>query len=206
MASNTKDKDYLTTHEAAKLLGISIRTAQIWANKGILRSWQTPGGHKRIVYQDVEKLLAERRQVLSIDHPINEINLLVIEDDPVLIQLYEGWSETCNLPINLFTAMNGFEGLIQSGICKPDVIISDLIMPKMDGFEMLQAMAESKDLQNAKVIVITSLSENEIKQRGSLPKNITLMHKPIALDVIEQALQKLISTKKCKVEDLAISE
>lgn len=56
-------KDVLTTAKAAKLLGVSTRTAQLWVESGQLPSWKTPGGHRRIPHQAVLNL---------IDNPIQE--------------------------------------------------------------------------------------------------------------------------------------
>lgn len=51
-------KDVLTTAEAARLLGVSTRTAQLWVETGHLPSWKTPGGHRRIPRQVVLNLIA----------------------------------------------------------------------------------------------------------------------------------------------------
>jgi excisionase family DNA binding protein len=55
-------KDVLTTASAAELLGVSIRTAQLWVESGRLPSWKTPGGHRRIPRQAVMELIEETTQ------------------------------------------------------------------------------------------------------------------------------------------------
>lgn len=50
-------KDILTTADAAELLGVSVRTAQLWVESGQLPSWKTPGGHRRIPRQAVLDLI-----------------------------------------------------------------------------------------------------------------------------------------------------
>lgn len=57
------DGDYLTTREAAELLGVALRTAQLWVEAGTLRAWKTAGGHRRITRESVNALLA--RQVAA---------------------------------------------------------------------------------------------------------------------------------------------
>lgn len=56
-------KDILTTAHAAELLGVSIRTAQLWVESGRLPSWKTPGGHRRIPKQAVLDLIEDPAQV-----------------------------------------------------------------------------------------------------------------------------------------------
>lgn len=53
------DRDILTTTETAKLLGVSVRTAQLLMEGGTVRSWKTPGGHRRVYRADIEALKEE---------------------------------------------------------------------------------------------------------------------------------------------------
>ncbi|MGJ5103117.1 excisionase family DNA-binding protein [Bradyrhizobium sp. HKCCYLRH2057] len=61
------DKDVLTTSEAAKLLGISVRTAQLLIEGGTLTSWKTPGGHRRVYRTEVEALIARTKPAPVLD-------------------------------------------------------------------------------------------------------------------------------------------
>lgn len=56
-----------TTREAAKALGVALRTAQLWAETGRLRAWKTVGGHRRILVSSIHELLKERgREVTAL--------------------------------------------------------------------------------------------------------------------------------------------
>jgi excisionase family DNA binding protein len=55
--SDDRDPDVLTTSQAARLLGISVRTSQLLIEGGALRSWKTPGGHRRVYRADVMALI-----------------------------------------------------------------------------------------------------------------------------------------------------
>ena len=59
-ASSFNDDPTLTTRDAARLLGISVSTAQKWIESGALESWKTPGGHRRMRQSAVIALLDER--------------------------------------------------------------------------------------------------------------------------------------------------
>ena len=51
------EKDILTTAQTAKLLGVSVRTAQLLIEGGSVPSWKTPGGHRRVYRTDIEALI-----------------------------------------------------------------------------------------------------------------------------------------------------
>lgn len=52
-------KTFCTTREAAELLGVSLRTAQLWSDSGLLTAWRTGGGHRRIVRSSIDNLLSQ---------------------------------------------------------------------------------------------------------------------------------------------------
>ncbi|MBY0521377.1 MAG: helix-turn-helix domain-containing protein, partial [Sphingomonas sp.] len=45
---DTVSNAYCTTRDAAKILGVSVRSVQVWVEKGLLRAWKTEGGHRRV--------------------------------------------------------------------------------------------------------------------------------------------------------------
>lgn len=57
--------EILTTAKAAKLLGVSVRTAQLWVESGELASWKTPGGHRRIPRSAVMELVEKHKETTS---------------------------------------------------------------------------------------------------------------------------------------------
>ena len=69
--------DILTTSQAAKLLGISVRTAQLLIEGGSLRSWKTPGGHRRVYRADVMALINQTHPAL----PPSVLSVSDVHDD-----------------------------------------------------------------------------------------------------------------------------
>ena len=58
----------LSTRQAASLLGVSVRTIQLWVEQGLLSAWKTPGGHRRIVQQSLLSLLNKRQGLQPLAH------------------------------------------------------------------------------------------------------------------------------------------
>lgn len=192
MNAKLKNAEFVSTQTAANLLGVSIRTVQVWLSKGVLSSCKTPGGHYRILGSEIDRLLFNQQNQLDESGETACITILVIEDEPVIRELYQYQIGQWDLPLNLKLAANGFSGLILAGECKPDIIFSDLIMPGMDGFQMLAALEKDKMLLHTDVVVVTAMSEAEIQARGSLPDYIDIVHKPIPFDVLEKKVQEKV--------------
>ena len=171
-------ESFITSRVAAKQLGVSLRTVQLWVEKGALSAWKTAGGHRRISIKSVQALLRQQRTAIEGGAHDHGFTVVVVEDEPVQLQIYEMKFQEWGLPVKLITASNGFEGLIEIGRHKPDFIISDLDMPGMDGFQMIRTINENEELSEAKVVVVTGLDEKEVVEHGGLPEGIPVLYKP----------------------------
>jgi len=180
--------DLMTTREAGETLGVAVRTIQLWVESGVLPAWRTAGGHRRIARASVERLMTERAQMLSpmqstgplegLAHP--PVRLLVVEDDPDLLHLFslvvEGWS----FPVQLTQASNGFDGLLAIGRTPPDMVVTDLNMPGMDGFQMLRSLKKlGSGFEHLVIAVVSALSPQDVEARGGLPEGVAFFQKPI---------------------------
>lgn len=88
------------------------------------------------------------------------------------------------MPIKLRIVANGFDGLLQVGQRVPDILIADLMMPGMDGFEMIRRLRANPDLSRMDIIVVSAIDREEVVKRG-LPADITIFGKPIPFHEIK---------------------
>jgi excisionase family DNA binding protein len=173
------NSEYLSTRQAALRLGVSLGTVQNMVESGALEAWKTAGGHRRIPTASVDALLARRRSLTpSAQEYGGQIDVLIAEDDPTLQMLYQMTVDSWNLPVKLRVVANGFDGLLQVGQCVPDILIADLMMPGMDGFEMIRRLRANNDLMRMDIIVVSAIDREEILERG-LPADVTIFDKPI---------------------------
>ncbi len=178
------DTEFLSTRQAALRLGVSLGTVQNMVESGALDAWKTAGGHRRIPATSVEAMLARRKSQSASPETVASLDILIAEDDPILQKLYQATFERWNLPLQLRIVDNGFEGLLQVGQRMPDVLIADLMMPGMDGFEMIRRLRANPDLAAMDIVVISAIDSAEIAQQG-LPEDVTVFAKPIPFHEIK---------------------
>lgn len=173
------DSEFLSTRQAALRLGVSLGTVQNMVENGALEAWKTAGGHRRIPVASVDNVLARRKGTTGgSGDPLNYLDILIAEDDPTLQMLYRMTFDRWNLPLLVRIVDNGFDGLLQVGQKKPDILITDLMMPGMDGFEMIRHLRANPDYAAMDIIVVSAIEQGEVAQHG-LPANITVFGKPI---------------------------
>jgi excisionase family DNA binding protein len=181
---------HCSSKQAASLLEVTTRTIQLWSESGILKAWKTAGGHRRFNLEEIEVFKAQLKKDTNDSADQRLTRVLVIEDEPDLILLYKMTIEGWNLPIILKTATDGFEGLIQIGSWKPDVVITDIQMPNINGIHMLQALSKLESFNDMVIMAVSGLSKAEIDQKGGLPVGIPLFTKPIPFDEIENIINQ----------------
>ncbi len=190
------DSEFLTTRQAAIRLGFSLGTVQNMVESGALEAWKTSGGHRRIPVASIEKLLARRRNLTpGAQDSGAPIDILIAEDDPALQLLYQLTMESWELPIKLRIVSNGFDGLLQVGQQVPDILIADLMMPGMDGFEMIRNLRANPQLARMDIIVVSAIEHEEIERKG-LPTDITVLGKPIPFHEIKGFLLGRVAARQ----------
>lgn len=192
MRKSATNDDVLSTREAAERLGVALRTVQLWVESGVLPAWKTAGGHRRISRAAVERLIGERRAALAGDGAaaesvaVQRLRLMVVEDEPELLRLLTmviaGWE----LPLDVTPAANGFEALLKIGQNCPDLLLTDLNMPGMDGFKMISSLRGiGQGDGEMEIVVVTALAPEDIARRGGLPEGVRVFHKPVPFDELE---------------------
>ena len=173
------DDQSCSTREAAEALGICVRTAQLWVEQGRLRAWKTPGGHRRILRESVNAELRAREKECGGGASIFDI--LIVEDKLIQRQILQAKLAGVSKELSVRTAYNGVEGLIKIGEQQPQILITDLMMPGLDGFHLLSTLTSSPLLRPMQIIVVTGMSDAEIQDRGGLPDGVVLFHKPVPI-------------------------
>ncbi|MFI3121791.1 MAG: response regulator [Methylococcaceae bacterium] len=186
---NSIDKVY-SSKEVALQLNVTTRTVQLWADAGLLESWKTPGGHRRFAKATIDSFYQKINKVQSVAQS-STLRVVIVEDSPELLMLYQLNMMDWTIPIEIITANDGFEGLIRVGAYKPHMLITDLNMPNMNGFQMIQAIRNDPEYAETDIIVVSGLQLSDIQSRGNLPEAIPILGKPIPF----KQLEKLVHNK-----------
>ena len=185
---------YCGTSYAAKVLGISVATVQGLVEKNDLKAWKTQGGHRRISLQSIQDY--QRRHNLtpaSIMQGEARLRVLVVEDDESTRLMLQAQFEQWGLPLDAVMYASAMEALLDMPSLQPQVLLTDLRMPNVDGFEFLKTLSAHTLFSNIAVVVMTGMSLDDVRAKGGLPDGVQLLQKPIDMDWLHGFFDALVS-------------
>lgn len=198
-AADFSSEDYCGTSYAAKLLGLSVATVQSLVEKGEIDAWKTLGGHRRIALQSINAYLAKNNpqvaKVVDTD-PKHRLRVLLVEDDEATRELYQLQFEDWDLPVDCTWMPSALEALMDIASMRPDLLITDLSMPGVDGIEMLKALKRNQQLADMQIIVISGLPPEAIEERGGLPPDAHRLQKPVNFDWLHGYVTALVTANR----------
>jgi two-component system, chemotaxis family, response regulator Rcp1 len=133
-----------------------------------------------------------------IGHDGAPIEVLLIEDSPGDVRLMQEAFREAHAPIRLHVVSDGIEAMcflnrmgVHSGAPRPDLILLDLNLPRMDGRDVLAQVKENSHLKAIPIVILTtSLAESDITQSYQLNANCYLA-KPVQLEEFESLVKSL---------------
>lgn len=166
----------LTTRETAALLNASVRTIQLWVEDGRLKAWKTPGGHRRVLRESIEEMLANRQRACSGGR---KYEVLVVVEDAGQCAALASILNNLGSDMRLRVSTNAYEALIRIGERRPDLLVLRLPMTGLDGCQWMQTLDDEPYRQLTRIVVLSALTADELALRGGLPKGGVLLSEPL---------------------------
>jgi len=197
--SNPQDplENYCGTTYAARLLGLSVGTIQTLVEKNELQAWKTQGGHRRISLPSI--LQYQRRQnmpQITAAKADQRLKVLAVDDDPIAREMLKNFATRSDMSLDCTIMASGLEALIDMASIQPDVLIADLNMPGVDGFELLRTLRNNSQFSKMSCLAVSALTQEEINARGGLPEGVIFMPKPLSMHWLNGFFAAIMATRQ----------
>ncbi|MCK5580169.1 MAG: response regulator [Candidatus Omnitrophica bacterium] len=190
------EKKALTTYEIARYCDVNPRTVTQWISDGKIRAYRTPGNHSRVKRQDFLEFLKEYNIPIPKEFVLKDIQnekkrILIVDDDENMALSIERTLKI-GKEYQLETAFDGFDAGRKVAEFKPDLVILDIKMPGMDGYEVTQRIKKMPQLFNTKIIAISAFFDQDGKNKIlSLGANVCL-DKPFNKEELLRKIKEIL--------------
>ena len=188
--TDSDSEKLLTPNDVAELLHVSPTTVRFWAQKGDLKALTTPGGHRRFKHEFVEEFAQSRG--MSLQSASNVKRILIVDDDVsfgrFLVKLLDGQKDVEVELVNF-----SFAAGLKIRSFKPDIVLLDIMMPGINGFQVCQMMKSDRSLKEIRIIGMTGYPSDENTEAMVAAGAEVCLEKPIDT-------KKLLSLLDLKVD------
>jgi excisionase family DNA binding protein len=171
-----------TTYEIAKFCDVYPSSVIHWINDGKLKAYSTPGGHHRVTREDLLGFLKQFKIPLPRELASPDKKVLVVDDDEEVARLVERAFQRRAEGISVEVCSTGVDALIRIGQAPPDLIILDIVLPKMDGWQVCRILKSRPETRGIKIVGISgkkvSFDEKKLEDCGI----DAFFRKPLDLD------------------------
>lgn len=143
-----------TTFEAAKICGVYHTSVINWANKGKLKVYLTPGGHRRIKLSDLLDFMRKFDFQIPEGLEKRSKSVLIVEDDSASRRLIQRTLEGLS-GVDVSTCADGLEALVAIGKDQPDLVILDIRIPQVNGIEVCKVLKSGEQTRPIRIAAVS---------------------------------------------------
>lgn len=184
---NSDSFEYVSVSSAAKMLDVSENMLRCWIANGVIESTRKRDDRIVIQKKDIYQIIQNREECM-LTHEGEKVTIVLVEDDPALLEISSGLIDELELGINLISVTNGYEALLRIGQSLPDIVITDLMMPDMNGFELIKSIRNSDKELKSKIIAATALTSKQIDDKGGLADDVLILEKPFTISNLRKSI------------------
>ena len=179
-----------TTHDIAKICDVYPSSVVHWINDGKLRAQQTAGGHHRVTRENLIDLL-QRLNIRLPDELISRKRIFIVDDDSELTEVIaRAFSRKAEYEVE--TCGDGINALIRIGKRPPDLVVLDIVIPKMDGIQVCRVLKNQPETRDIKIIGVSGQKLPFSEKKLVEVKIDAFFRKPLDLkELVERAEQLL---------------
>jgi excisionase family DNA binding protein len=186
-------KEPLTTGEVAELCHVTYRSVLMWIEEEKLNSYKTPGGHNRIKKDDFLDFLKRYNMPIpeELKTGVAKKKILIADDDKDMVKTIKAVLQMKN-GYEIDTAYDGFDTGTKLLVFRPDLLILDVRMPGVDGYEIIKRIKQSPEASEIKIIAISGYFKEEGRKRILSLGVDACLNKPFEPEKLLEKIKELI--------------
>jgi excisionase family DNA binding protein len=191
---NEPVKDTFSTSEVAVLCQVSRVTVWKWIKRGDLYALRNSQGNYAIPRETLRRFLSRK------GYPVDPVlfkrsnRVLIIDDEPPVVEVVSRALYGMDGGIRIATAEDGLEAGLQMAAFKPDLLILDLMMPRMNGFQVCRLVRQDPIMAHTRILVITGYGSRDNVVRALAAGADDVYQKPVELQAFKRRVGALLNS------------
>ncbi len=187
---------FFTTSDVARYCEVSADGVLKWIKAGKLRAFSTPGGHYRISSEDFRAFL--EKYEIPVDEGFfkgttRQRTVLIVDDEPDIREVVRRLLKELEPDLKIEEAVDGYDAGIKIGNLCPDLLIVDVMMPRVDGISLVRSIRENPETAAVKILAITAFPEQDnVKKMYDAGADLCLI-KPLQLEHFRLEVIRLLN-------------
>ncbi len=185
--------------EVAKLCGVVNQTTINWIKNNHLKAFNTPGGQFRVYPEDLMEFMRSRNIQVPVEVRIAcgervsvSDSLIIVDDDRGLNSVVAKFISKKLPSLPVYQAFDGFEAGSLMSEKQPSILLLDLNLPGIDGFDLCRKINESERFGKPAIIIITALENEEVEAKVKELGVKSFMKKPLDLVKIVETVNNIL--------------
>ena len=186
----------LTAGDVAAHCHVTHKSVSNWIRSGRLKAYTTPGRHYRIRLLEFREFLKQTglpplpEEALS---PSGKTRVLVVDDDEDVVKTVSAFFTRWGYEVS--TALSGFNAGLEVERFKPDLVVLDLMMPHVDGYDVCRTIKSDPTTRHIKVLVLTGYTEKDCIEKALESGADDWMAKPFRAEAFKSRIAKLLGER-----------
>lgn len=183
----------LTVSQASQYCKVDQETIIKWIDEGQIPAEKTVGGHRGIKQDDLDRFLREHGMpVPESGTQGSRKKILVVDDDKIVVETIVQALEEDEHGYELISAADGFEARSQIQHFKPDLLLLDIMMPDINGYEVCRQIKSAPDTRHIKIIVLSAYLDDDNYKKMKEYGADACFSKPLPLPELKVQVAKLL--------------
>lgn len=166
-AASEEGEVSLSPAKIGRIFGVNTSTIVSWIDRGRMVSHRTLGGHRRVRPDEIRRFAKENGIPIpwEIRRPTGKRRLLVVDDDPQVLRSIQRGFRSLEDEFEVEGCFDGIEALVMIGARQPDLVLLDIYMEGIDGFEVCRRLKTIPSTKDLPIVAITSFPSEEARAR-----------------------------------------
>jgi excisionase family DNA binding protein len=189
-AKNAISPQIFTTYDIGRMTGTDPTTVHKWIDKGLLRGYRTPGGHRRVRGEDLRNFLNAHRMPIPRElGGADSLRVMLVDGEPEALKNLARAIKRLKPAWDLVTSESGVDALLTLPQAQPDVLVYDLAIADADGLAVCQQLRGHTETASVKVLAVSARPSPELEKRATAAGACACLKKPMVPGELVSAIE-----------------